>query len=305
MSLLNKACDDILSVVRNHEFGIPTISPKNRLIACPAPEEKYYNLNGVLASRLDELVYLNKLQEMKQLSAAEIEGQYQQMVSEASFDEKSDDEIEKFLIDHSARVKNQALLRDFLPIALPILRAIHIDNSSLTDSEMLIFNNLKKLFSRYNDHPSNIRRLIDEYQQNVELLDEKLKYLANIENLLNNELRERMNQLGLNLEQLRVQQEEKEDSLYPTQLEERTQYLQLALDKLHKQINRITILCDFLPSLVLCHPSNWYNDSSMRELIEKCQEVSEAVLNIQLIKDPKILSLEEILALELENISFG
>lgn len=260
-------------------------------------EKEYYQLNGLLASRLDELVYLNRLKELNELDSAEIDILYQELTSNEYFEDKSETEIESFLVQHLEKVKRQALLGDFLPIALPILRAIHVDNASLTESECLVLNNLKKLYSRYNEHPANIKRLIGEYHQSVDLLDKKLLMLAQIETMIFVDLKEKTDTINANIQEIALLQKQVE-AQSAVQSEQYTKILRKACKSLHKQLGRIHVLCDLLPRLVLCHPSNWYNDTSLREIIEKCQDVSDNLPELLALANADYLSVEELLLLD-------
>lgn len=263
-------------------------------------EKEYYEVNGQLASCLDELVYLNKLKELNELDNAELDSKYQEIMNNDYFEDKSESEIESFLVNHLEKVKRQALLRDFLPMALPVLRAIHIENASLTESEYLVLNNLKKLYSRYNEHPANIKRLISEYHQSIELLDKKLLLLAQIETLISIDLKEKVDMINANVKEMTLLQNEKE-AQSSEKREQYTNLLRQAYKSLYNKMNRISTLCDLLPRLVLCHPSNWYNDTSLREIIEKCQDVSEAFPETQSLEIADSLNLEELLSLDISH----
>lgn len=261
-------------------------------------EKEYYEVNGLLASCLDELVYLNKMKELNQLDKTELDKKYLELKDLDIFEEKSDDEIEAFLVNHLEKVKRQALLRDFLPIALPVLRAIHIENTSLTESEYLVLNNLKKLYSRYNEHPANIKRLIGEYNQSIELLDKKLLLLAQIEKFISCDLKEKVDSINTNMKELAILQTQERESLPTEQRDKKASSLKKDCKSLHNRLTRISILCDLLPRLVLCHPSNWYNDTSLREIIESCQDVSEALPDFKVLGKADLLTLEELLELD-------
>lgn len=296
---LDTICDELLPKFASHNYGIPALWVRNPEKTQPELEKSYYDQNGKLATHLDKLVYLNKMQRLRQLDVSTINDQYLEFLGEEIVKELEEQQLELFLVNHLTAVKTHALLRDYLPLALPVLRAIHIDNASLTESELLILNNLKKLYSRYNEHPANIRWLMNEYERSTQLLEKRLNLMAQIQESLETELAPKIRRLNAyNKEIQQLKHLSKEGSLTATEIIDATTNLRHQLKTLLQLLQKISVLCDLIPALVLCHPSNWYNDKSLREIMEKGQDVAETIPDFSAFENIDDLDLHQMLLLD-------
>lgn len=296
---LSSVCDDILANVLNHEFGIPLLwlLPKEKQ---PELDMAYYEANAKLAETLDELVYLNKTLELRKMSAEDIDELYVELLNKDQIRDIDEDSLEQFLL-HQSQMKRQTLLRDFFPLALPVLRAIHIDNAALTESEFLVLNNLKKLYSRYNEHPANIRKLVSEYNQNIDLTDKRLRMVAEIELQLRGELSRsvsELSELSTQYKQAQLGVLNPEKTGMADKLEMANSSLTDMLRSTGKRLRAVSVLCDLIPSLILCHPSNWYNDKSLREIMFRCQHISENLPDLSIFDTLDELPLESLLKID-------
>ena len=287
---LSSACNELLRRLPNHEYGIPALRPHTRPEkSLPDLENAYCATNARLAARLDELVYCDRKKQLHDLLRAEINALFLEIVAGEPFvslvdavdplaladleDPLALADLEKFLVNQQ-KLK-QSLLKEFLPIALPVLRAIHVDNASLTASELLVLNKVKKLYSRYNDHRAKTRTLVAAYEQSVDALEERLRLTADIEQLLCVLLRPnvaRLKTLGKEHKQAQKRRDLAIKRYQDVQLK-----LRRDLAALERPRRAVSVLADLLPCLVLCHPVNWYNDVLLREIMTTCQSAGEAV----------------------------
>lgn len=298
MPSLAQTCDHILASIEGHEFGIPTLWPlAASFTAKPALESEYYDTNAELARKLDRLVYLNKRKLLRLQDAAAIDAQYKEMVNDELLKDLPENDLEQFLVDQ-LRLKRDVVLRDVLPAALPILRAIHVDNAALTELECSILNNLKKLYSRYNSHPGNIRRLVGQYQLKIATTDAKLQLMASVDRLLAEEVAPRIDALRSANEEYASLNTIYESANAPT---DETRAFAEDVSTLSRRLQTISVLSDLLPALVLCHPSNWYNDKSLRDIMEKCQ--SAGSLPELKAACPQELDVHELLLIDIPTIT--
>lgn len=299
---LTSVCDEILPNLLNHEFGIPLmwlLTTESQ----PELEKLYYETNANLSERLDELVYLNKTVELQKMSDEAIDELYEELLNKDQLRDIDEDKLEQFLLDQS-QMKRQTLLQDFFPAALPILRAIHINNGSLTESEFVILNNLKKLYSRYNDHPANVKKLVTEYNLSIDLIDKRLNLMAEIEHLLKGDLALRMNEvseLGNEYKRAQLGLLNPEKTGIADKVETVKIELTKSLQSIGKKLRTISALCDLIPQLVLCHPSNWYNDQSLREIMFRCQNVSDSIPDLAIFDKLERLELEDLLKIDVSS----
>lgn len=306
---VSDACDELLSLgILNHEYGIPRIwSDSPRKLQDHDLEQQYYKLNLELASELNKLVYLNKEKELLQLDPAEISAEVTKICEDGRFSGLSLDEIEHFLHVHTNTFKT-TLLNDFFAQAQSILRSIYHDNSSLADTELSVLNNLKKLYSQYNDHPANISRLIEAYNEQNRLLQEEAEVVASLEHLFSTSVSENMKKLhDLNQEYLvlqntfqnQVQSQTDASSRVPSDQKK----LRSVVATLARRISTIRILGDFLPNLVLCQSSNWYSDAKLRAIVDECQEIGEEMPDLAELGTNGRVALENILRIDFDEVA--
>lgn len=307
---VEKACDDILALgILDHEYGIPKLWLNSSVVQDFDLEDEYYQLNQQLATELDKLIYLNKMKELQGSSAEEITQLYEEVIQLDQLKGLSNDEMEKFLIAHTEHFKTTALLNEYLALALPLLRAIYHGNSTLADSEFTILNNLKKLYSQYNDHPANISRLMRGYEDQNGHVAKEAELLAQIETLFASAVTEHVKLLHeLNQEYLvlqntytnQVQSQTDSSSEMPSEVKK----LRTAVAGLAKKMSSVSVLCDLLPNLVLCQSSNWYNDKSLRGVVEDCQDTAEQLSEIVQLstRSIKSVTVESIFKMDFEEI---
>lgn len=303
MSSLSDACDDLLGLgILEHEHGIPNIWQKSSEIQKSGLEEEYYRLNQELATEVNKLVQLNKLQELRKLSAPEIEELYEAIEDDEQLQNLTQLELEEFLTTHTNNFKTQALMNEYLTMSLPVLRAIYHGNA-LTESEFSVLNNLKKLYSHYNEHPANINRLLLNYKNHQGLVAEHAAVSAELNMFLASTVTEQMLQLKeLNEEYLVLQ------NTYRNQIEAHSESsrapeqrrIVLAVGTLSRRITSVAVLCDFLPNLILCQATNWYNDKTLKAIVEDCQEISE---KLPALSTRKRLEMDEILEMDFDEVA--
>lgn len=312
---LSKACDELLETgILDHEHGIPKLWHKlaEQLLKPKGPHNQYYHLNKSLQAGLDDLVYKDKLKQLRELPAEEIDALYEAMAAlepVKTFETRKD--IETFLENHTKSFKTQTLMGDYLPSALPIVRAIHHGNASLADLELSILNDLKRLYSLYNDHPANIKRLIKAFEENHKLKRQTASVSAEVSSYMSSILLPKLQRLEKLNEELTVL-----ENTYKNQIEARssaadkaplvTKQLRADVLLLSKRLTTIAVLCDFLPNLILCQASNWYTDTQLRTIVEDCQDAAEAIegyISVLHYRSAKKLKVDEILQIDFEPLS--
>lgn len=308
---IEKACDDILSLgILDHEYGIPSLWQNANVTRDLDLEDEYYQLNQQLAAELDRLVYLNRMKELRGTSPEEITLLYEEMTQIDQLKGLSDNEIEHFMKTHTDHFKTTALLNEYLALALPLIRAVYHGNSTLAHSEFTILNNLKKLYSQYNEHPANISRLMGGYEAQNENIAKEADLLVQIDKLFSTSITERFKELDeLNQEYLvfqntyanQIQSQTDASSQLPTEVKR----LRTAVGGLAKKMTSVSILCDLLPNLVLCQSSNWYNDRSLVGIIEDCQDTAEGLSEVEQLSTRTIkrTTVESILKMDFEEIA--
>lgn len=269
---LGNACDDVLSTgLLDHEYGIPTLWARTRpQVLKPVKEQQYYQATKLLQKELDKLVYMDAQAELRQLLAAEIEERYAETFS-GDLPHQPAPEMLPLLIDFKT-----THLSDFLASALPTVRAIH--SSAATDADFTILNNLKKLYSHFNTHPANIRRLVKASAAHRDLVSEEALLRADIAAQLE-QLRPKVESL-LALHSDYVALENTWRNQYgDTPLPKR---VATQLKALGRRFNTIQTFCDLLPQMILCQASSWYADESLREIMDECQEVAAKIDQLDL-----------------------
>ncbi|GBL52276.1 hypothetical_protein [Candidozyma auris] len=282
----SEACDELLKTgILDHEHGIPKLWHKSadELQKPQGPHDQYYNLNKRLLANLDEIVYKDKFKQLRALSADEIDSLYEEMIqSEPLKSLPPGTDLDAFLENHTKAFKTGVLMGDYLPSALPIVRAIHHGNNNLADSEISILNNLKRLYSHYNDHPANVKYLIKAYREKNNVTAETASVAAEVQSYIHSVLLPKLQRLEKLNAELQVLQ-----NTYNNQVEARssaaekapleTKKLRAEVLSLSKRLTSLAVLCDFLPNLILCQASNWHSDKSLRTILGDCQNIAEAI----------------------------
>lgn len=312
---LSEACEELLETgFLDHEHGIPKLWHQlaEELQKPKGPHAQYYNINKTLLLNLDQIVYKDRLKQLQELSKEDIDALHEDMTQlEPLLQFKNQQEIQSFLEKHTQSFKTQTLMADYLPSALPIVRAIHHGNASLADLEISILNNLKRLYSHYNDHPANIKRLIRAYRQNGVLTKDVAATSSEVSSYLSSVLLPKLQRLEKLNEELTVLQ-----NTYKNQVEARssaaenapleTKKLRADFLQLSKRLTSVAVLCDFLPNLILCQASNWHSDALLRNIMEDCQDVAEAIeafTSVLHYKHAKSMKVDDILQIDFEPLA--
>lgn len=339
---LEKACDNLLTTtsILSHEYGVPSLNTSKRFPAATTNVDKdllylessYYDIYDELTKKLDQLIYTNKLKELKNLSATEVDALYQETIESKSYLLPSSDlgEIENYYNNQIHKFKTKTLLNNHLSISLPILRSIHHNDANLTATEINILHNLKRLFSQNNDNndSSNINTLIDTYRKNQESRANYINLRTELSNLLEYDLKPSLKEFNTFSKKLKLKQDDIlkliEEKVSDVQLfieptddtidednetngASELDLLQTKANQLVERWSRISIFSDLMPNLILCTPTNWYNDKSLLEIINDCENISALFTEYQLIVNIKTLntiSTKELLMIDFDELKF-
>lgn len=282
---IESACDELIaSGILEHEHGIPRLWPRSApaLHDCEL-EAEYYQVHKDFLLEVDELVYLDTLQSLQNLDELRIRELYSSIEDDKYLGGLDASQVELFLLTHNRNFRTQLLMSETVTLALPILRAVHHGNAALTDAEFTILNNLKKLYSRHNEHPSNIRALVAAYEEHKRKLDEKHNQDSEIKSILTDQIHDKLQEL----QELTTAMELIENTLQNRINGEDDETTQLGkrYRRLRGQVDLLRLLCDFLPNLILCQAKNWYNDKKLREVVERCQQIELSLPDMEDLAD--------------------
>lgn len=338
-SSLNKACDVFLAStsILSHEYGVPSIDHRGsqtKPTAATYPKDQellflestYQEKYQVLTAKLNELVYLNSLNELKKKSTEEIERLYKDKI-EDNFDllpNHNLDGIESFYQNQINEFQNKSLINGYLQRVAPILRSIHHNNTNLTDTEINIMKNLQIAFSSNNkEEDANINKLIENYQNNEVSEETYLALRSKLADLLEFELRPKLKEFKetneilktkqnelVSLKQSKVNQYTKglETDDPSNQLLEDLKKLRHKFKQLIEEWTKISIFCDLLPSLIIASPKSWFNDKTLFNIIRYCEDTSEKfskyqqVINIHNLKE---FSIENLLMVNFDELTLS
>ncbi|KAK6461588.1 hypothetical protein DFJ63DRAFT_186308 [Scheffersomyces coipomensis] len=289
------ACDKLLTStsILSHTYGIPTITSTqdkiddkiNRL------EQEHVKLYDELTHKLDELIYLNEVDQLQHDDEQTIQSKYEEIVH--LYPMLPPIKLESFIKAHNSTIKTDLLLNNFIQLTGPILRSIHQDNTSLTNTELNILTNLDKLYALDNGLVFQIMQKFksgklheQEYNQ---LLDDNEKLL--IENLKpklmalkdSNETLLSLHKQLINSKQQQVDGIDLDQDII--------KQIESKYHDLVQQWNYLSKLCTFLPMLITSLPLNWYEDKTLFNIIQDCEDFSEkldryqTLLNVETIKD--------------------
>lgn len=307
-----EACDNILKIgILDHEFGIPKLWPtQNAQVRDLNLEDEYYALNQELAAELDQLVYYNKLKELQNVDVSEIAENCREIAETDQFADLSLHELETVLKTHTELFKTPALLNEYLAMALPMIRAVYHGNSSLADSEFTILNNLKKLYSQYNEHPANVSRLMEQNNAKNDSIKTVADLLAQTHVKFAESVTPNLKTLhDLNQEYLVLQNTYSNQVQLQTDASARVpseqKKLRQAVAAFSRRISAVSVLCDFLPNLILCQSSNWNSDAKLNAIVEDCQDIADKLpaLGKLSTRSVKSISVEEILKTDFDELA--
>lgn len=313
MSSLKEACEALLTKtgILTHQYGIPTLpaaqfGPESDLQAL---EEVYHGLHHELTQKLEQLLYLNALKELQGKSEVEIDDQYELLVAETPVKGNVDD-LEAYYKQQQAF--KTGLLNTYLTPALPILRAVHHNDANLTESELAVLENLRVLFSgdaKYSDSDANINTLVDVYEGRKKDKETFLDLQVLLGTLLEDKVLPKLRELD---ESNRLLRSAKDDLM----AEKRRQIAGLSeaggsrkktvRQKMAQLANRwtyVSVVAEFLPSLIMSSPMNWYNDKDLFGIVGECEEVAERLQREQRVlkvRDMGNWSFEEMLMVDWE-----
>lgn len=293
MSLEN-TCDELLANLDTLQTGIPTLWPRTAPQVRSLPQEdEYYALNLQLTAKLNTLMYLHRAQELRALLAGEVRRLYDETFDEGT----SAAEQASFLSTHTNDFKTHALMNDTLAAALPVVRAIYQGTPALTDAEFTVLNNLKKLYSHYNEHPANVRRLVGEQKRHDAAQAKHAAVAADIEHTLALALAPRVRELDeLNAEYLVLQ------NTYRNQLESNPASEGLVdigaarrdVRLLAKRVAAVSVLAELLPNLILCQATNWSSDEKLLKIMVDCQDAAENLAQVPPLPPAQSFSVDDL-----------
>lgn len=301
---LSRACDTLLrsTSILKHSYGVPKW-PTNLYKGSKLHplESKYADLHKELSRKLNKLIYLSELDVIYKLAPMEIDSQYQTIINEFSMIDPND--LKRFLSTQNENFKTELLMNEYLQIILPVLRSVHHINLTLTEKDIL--HTLKSL---YEDESGIIYSLMNEYNSSNENQDKLNDNYTKISNLLLNAVKPKI----LKLNELDKKIELSSDKLVNGQKQRVAEVIDeldstpegneliAGFKSLIAKWNYLSILCDFLPSLITSLPTNWFKDESLFNIIIDCEKLSERVRKYQLlvnINSFKNFSLQDLLML--------
>lgn len=265
-------------------------------------ESRYRLLFSQLNSKLDDLVYLKKLNSLNHESEDEVNKQFEE-IKEALPVLKSSDlaQISEFLSLQTKIVKTNSLNLEYLQLVLPVLRAIHLGDST-SISGKLISENLDLLYSP--DSPDGIKQLIAAFKSsNVKDLN-SIKLQSKIKELISNQIQPKLRQLK-QLNKLNSERSQLLESLRRQQMSV-TRSSSTAGDIIKSQFkeiqntwSRISLYSEFLPGLIMStsSQSNWADNEKFVDIITESGDIGvllndqNHIINLNI----DISSIEEIL----------
>lgn len=294
----------------SHEYGVPNLEATNLYTTTVANhgidndllflETSYVKLYEELIDKITQLVYEKEVKELEKLTDEEIEARYKSLhLKDAEF------------YENQLRFRNKTLLNEYLTNTLPILRSIHQNDLTLTRTEKNILTNLKILFSNNAEFQggSNINQLIKNYNDDNEAQDKYVRLRVEALNLLKYELEPELQQFHYSSVLLTTKRKDllqlKKQKIGEVSFDD-IDSLDLLKEKYNEVVERwmtISVLCDLLPNLIMCIPTNWYNDKKLLTIIHDCEELGQVFSKYQSIvnlKNLHQLTNEELLLVDFE-----
>lgn len=285
MSSLKEACDALLAQtgILAHQYGIPLFPTAQLGLESDLQglEDAYHELHNELTQKLEKLLFLNALKELQGQSEVSIDDKYDVLVAETAF--KGDpDQLEAYYKQQLAF--KSGLLNNYLTPALPILRSVHHNDANLTETELAVLENLRVLFSgndKYALGDANINRLVAVYGANNEEMDASLDLQVLLGTLLETEVQPKLQQLHESNTLLRNAKDdltaEKTRQIANLAAAERSRK-KVVKQKMAQLANRwayVSVVAEFLPSLIMSSPMNWYNDKALFSIVGECEDLAE------------------------------
>ncbi|KAK6201254.1 uncharacterized protein RJT21DRAFT_34108 [Scheffersomyces amazonensis] len=306
---LADACDKLISTtsILSHTFGVPKVTRSNSKtnIIINRLEQQYVNVYQELTNKLRELIYLNELNTVGKLKEKEINDKYEEIKRVYPMIES--DNLESFLQLHNTKVQNESLLNHYIQLTGPILRSIHQDNKALTSTELNILHNLEKMYSLDNGLVFKLMNKIEEGKQSEQ---EYYTLVANIEKLLREDLKPKLNSLGesnnklLQLNKQLVESKEVQiDKLDPELDTSIGNEIKSIYKDLVAQWNLLSKYSNFLPMLITSLPINWFEDKTLYNILRNCEDYAEKLEKYQLLVNIETINdfrLKDLLMLDFE-----
>lgn len=308
---LENACRTLLesTSLLNHEYGIPNLEAANTYPGTVANnginkdllflETSYVKLYEELIDKITQLVYEKEVRMLEKLPNSEIDARFKALGNhnDATF------------YENQLQFRNNTLLNGYLTNTLPILRSIHQNDSTLTITEKNILTNLKVLYSSSDEFQgsSNVNQLLTSYNSSNEAHEKYIKLRVEALNLLKYEVEPELQQFHQSSALLEAKQNDllKLKKLKITELsfenEDNLNTLKEKYNELVEKWMTISILCDFLPNLIMCIPTNWFNDKKLLSIVHDCEELAQVFSKYQSIvnlKNVDQLSNEELLLVD-------
>lgn len=295
-------CDDFLkeTSILSHDYGIPPIK-RAAMASTRTLEVKYYELHQELTTKLNRLMYLNKMQDLNEWGD-EVDTDYE--LVKATFFQIDPNDLELFLRTQIDRVKSQQLLNNYLQKVLPILRSIHHSNADLSSVELNIQANLEKLYLL---EDGLVFKVMEADKQNTaanELLAEKNKELTE----LVGELTPHLDLLTTLSKDLIAKSEElnkiKQEPITTASQMQKNQ-IRDSYRKIVKSWNTLSKTCEFLTIFVTSLPINWYNNRDLFDVIKDCEALGNRMARYQLIiniSNFNNFSLDELVGLDFDEL---
>lgn len=278
---LSEACDELLkSEFLDHEFGLPLLEDPTTQ---SEPEtSEYYKANGQLTEQLTKLVYLDKLKELRELDEEALEERYRAIgggggnfgepVNSGNSDISGNSE-EALLIWN---FRDKSLLNEYLTMALLVLRLIHHDGG-LSPAKSEIAEELERM---YNAETGSVHQLISEFERKQQLVKEHAELSAEIDHFLVSVLSPKLESC-LELQQewtaLKNTYSNRMDAAGVAAAALGDRKLRAGVSLLGKRVSVISALCDLIPNLILCLPSDWHHDETLLRIMKDVQRIAEAV----------------------------
>lgn len=297
---ISEACDEILnSDILDHEFGLPKLNNDKSPISA---NSIYYETNKNLTKSLSKLVYLDRIKALEVLSDSEIDTKFSEINSIAPLNDLS---------THTACFRDGSLLNDYLTMALSVLRSIHHDGDALAPAEKEIASNLSKLYSKScQSEISSVHNGMAKSQQVQQLQKEHGTISGEIDHVLTSVIGPKLQICAeLHDEYYALENTYKnhfESSALVAALLSSPQMKRLrsSVLVLSKKLAAISILCDLVPNLILCLPSDWHNDETLLNIMMECQDIAEkADPFIVAFSNYKLLTPEEILRVDYKELA--
>lgn len=303
---LAKICEGVLqnSGLLTHTYGIPKIlgNLAGQLKEILRLEGEYSKLYKQLTTKVDRLIYLNKLQEIESLNLSQIDELYQNIRNE--FPRVNEGDLEDFLIKQNNGIKTDIILANYLQIILPILKSIHSSNLSLTEANIL--KNMKKNFEidsglTFQIIASYKQQSKDEINQ-VDLLMQLSRHLKLIKPKLSQF--DQLNHDLIQANQKLISQKSKQIN----DIDVNEQDLMKKYRHLLNQWNYLLKICQFLPILITTLSINWFEDKTLFNIVHQCQDYLQKLEKYQAIicvNDLEHLTISDLLMLDFSEIQNG